>query len=150
MGPWFGAERVHPSAEVWKRRCGLASIATTDARSPSAHALLVASHAQAPNATSFSAAAARRRAAESPQIRRVSASEAAELAALAAPGAPQPDKKVFGAALGEAVRAAATLLASPEDGDDDEREEDEDDEYDHPAGAAGASDDEDEEGCERQ
>ena len=46
---------------------------------------LVASHAQAPNATSFSAAAARRRAAESPQIRRVSASEAAELAALAAP-----------------------------------------------------------------
>jgi len=48
----------------------------------------------------------------------------AALAALAAPGAPQPDKKVFGAALGEAVRAAATLLASPEDGDDDEEDDD--------------------------
>ena len=51
----------------------------------------------------------------------------AALAALAAPGAPQPDKKVFGAALGEAVRAAATLLASPEDGDDDDEDDDEED-----------------------
>ena len=48
----------------------------------------------------------------------------AALAALVAPGAPQPDKRVFGAALGEAVRAAATLLASPEDGDDDDEDDD--------------------------
>lgn len=52
----------------------------------------------------------------------------AALVALVAPGAPQPDKQVFGAALGEAVRAAATLLASPEDGcDEDDDDEDEDD-----------------------
>ena len=51
----------------------------------------------------------------------------AALAALVAPGAPQPDKRVFGAALGEAVRAAATLLASPDDGDDEDDEDDEDD-----------------------
>ena len=53
----------------------------------------------------------------------------AALVALVAPGAPQPDKQVFGAALDEAVRAAATLLASPEDGcdEDDDDEEDEDD-----------------------
>ena len=54
----------------------------------------------------------------------------AALAALAAPGAPQPDKKVFGAVLGVAVRAAATLLASPEDGDDEEDDDDDEEEDD--------------------
>ena len=50
----------------------------------------------------------------------------AALVALVAPGAPQPDKQVFGAALGEAVRAAATLLASPEDGCDEDNDDEDD------------------------
>jgi hypothetical protein len=63
----------------------------------------------------------------------------AALSTLVASGAPQPDKRVFGAALSEAVEVAATLL------DDGPEEDDEDDDDDETEGDDDSEDDSDDE-----
>ena len=65
----------------------------------------------------------------------------AALSTLVASGAPQPDKRVFGAALSEAVEVAATLL---DDGPEEDDEEDADEE-DETEGDDDSEDDSDDE-----
>ena len=63
----------------------------------------------------------------------------AALSTLVASGAPQPDKRVFGAALSEAVEVAATLL---DDGPEEDEDADEDDETEGDDDSEDDSDDE--------